>query len=456
MVKLVSICDTFCAIIVMLRRFRRFRNIITFVFLLILVVLYLVHLNNQRKWRKQKVDSFCSSYHYNKDISGSLVLKSSFKESVFNELPKWSSVDNLFIYTARSRNKYVELLAIVPNKPMPFVENLYCSDNLDGMSRSVKIQKLLDAHQFAYGVAYLFCPTNRTHQVENVTIFHPEKRGQVTIPIYNIVERHNRSVVCVRPLFGPFNDSKSLIEFIAFYYANDITDFVFFNLDITPIIKDLLRQLKNVKINVYEWNLNWSAIQNTLAGAQNAAIRFCLDHFPDSIVVHVDLDEYMKPVVTNNLNQFLIQKKIDAQHTAAVIVRSIMFCEEYNTNLSNGSSIRAMVDVRRQYNSWHWNKKSKVVYLRPDKIIDASIHYVWSTAINYKIEEIGDDELIVYHYRSCCGNHKQYMFSFDIFNRELDLGVFHPLEDSTVIDQTMLTFRGKMLKFLHFNVENYD
>lgn len=424
--------------------------------LLLFVVIYLVYVNNDRKWRKQNLKLICSSYQQKNKTSDKLVLKHSINESVFKDLPEWSSMDNLFIYTARSRNKYVELLAIVPNKLSPFVGILKCSDNLNETLRSVEIRPLLDAHKFKNAAAYLYCPTDRTDQVHNVTIILPRKQQQFTIPIYNAVERHNRTVICVRPLFGPFDDSKSLIEFISYYYANNITDFVFFNLNITSAINDLFQHLINVKINVYKWNLNPRAINNTLSGGQVNAIRFCLDHFPDSIVIHVDLDEYMKPVATNNLNQFLIQKKLDAQHTSALIVRSILFCEEYNENLSNRSSIRAMVDVRRQSNSWHWNKKSKVVYLRPDKVIDASVHYVWSTEVNYKIEEIDVDELIVNHYRLCCGNHKQYMFSFDIFNRELDLGEFHPLEDTIVIDRTMLKFKEKMLEFLHCNVKNYE
>ena len=432
-----------------------------------------------QKWRQTKIITFCDQFDidYFDESKTKLNYSSKFKpdQLVLKPYPKWTSIQDLSILTARqvfnnNRQSLIELLSIIPNQLVPFEPSLTCSDNLNSTRRITTLRPLLDAHHFKYGVAYIYCPIEgNSTGIDSVLVENPLTNEQLKVTIHQpISENHSRPIVCVRPLFGPFTDSKSIIEFIAYYQANDIRDFVFFDQNVDESVIRLLTSLRNVTINIYKWNLTPYVLYNTLANGQMAAIRFCLDQFPKSTIIHVDLDEYVRVSTpgSQNLNQYLQLKTARNLKLSALIVRSTMFCEEHNRSSNkNRSDLKTLTNIKRQSTSWHWNKKSKVIYLRRS-IVDVGIHYVWSIdSIEHHrflplegkfwdyVEEVNDNELIINHYRECCNNLKQYMISLDILGRELDLVEYHPLEDTIIEDRSILKYANRMRSFIEFNVK---
>lgn len=319
------------------------------------------------------------------------------------------------------------------------------------------IKLLKDSHGTELTAAEIICPLATTHLVTSY--------GQVALNSLYLVKhdhanRNQDPVVCVRPLFGPFNDTLSLIQFLAFYKSQGINNFIFFNLAIEANVRKLLNNVVSVHIQVFDWDLTNETLDHIASHGQINAIKFCLDLFPNQPVIHVDIDEFLTTGDCSvTIRQFIADYMTTNPDKVALIIKNVLFCDQFNSNQIDSDQFEVLRNFNRQKHFWHWNKKSKVIYLTPKMITDPGIHYVWGldrnlikNFYNY-VQELDGISMRLHHYRDCCvKDTSQVLISYDVFGRELDLIRFHPLEDAIVRDDTLQCWAKEMRHFVNENV----
>jgi len=136
-------------------------------------------------------------------------------------------------------------------------------------------------------------------------------------------------------------------------------------------------------------------------------IQDCVLRYPNSIQIHVNIDEFVTTRYFSNLTS-AINFKIDLNKDAsATIIPSVLFCEELN---SNSSGIPILSHSLREIEPWPYYDKSKVIVLRPKCLDVLGIHFVYrnnakTCSVDTKI--ILDQDLLIFHFRSCEINDKR-------------------------------------------------
>lgn len=174
------------------------------------------------------------------------------------------------------------------------------------------IEVLPEHHNQKLSAAFINCLWFQSSVPESITIQVTDSTAvgaPVTIDVQNtryasISETFglNQPIVCVRPLFGPYSDTRSLIEFISYYSINGINNFIFFNYSIAPSVLKLLSSLTSVNIVILPWSLSPSIARNIHEIGQLASVHFCIKAFPLNPIVVVDIDEFM--VVRGTVDEF--------------------------------------------------------------------------------------------------------------------------------------------------------
>lgn len=237
--------------------------------------------------------------------------------------------------------------------------------------------------------------------------------------------------VCVRPLFGSIN-VLNLLEFIAYYQTNGVTNVVFYYYDTANLTEDssinktafrtthflnFVASISNVKL--HRFILPEMLEKSVHSGAQIATIHDCLLRYPNSVQIHVDIDEFVS--VEGNwpsIRQWIDDQLENSIKFVSLYIASVLHCHEFNFSnstyyefvyskckpfndmaslrqcnhksvqmknhfykLLSGESVKQALilpnNVNCQETTWPHEMRSKVILLRPQLVQHMGIHNVW-------------------------------------------------------------------------------
>lgn len=310
----------------------------------------------------------------------------------------------------------------------------------------------------------------------------------------NTVHFYEKSLaICVRPLFGPFDDLGKLIQFISYYHMMGITQFNFYSLSISPQVRKYLMGLnarRESRIGgtlprfiIHDWNLPTGNTSELWDYGTLAALNDCLlSNINQHFVIFVDIDEFIVPQqnrVTHAQNGDGYETKnpslweiIDAYNrtgTFQYLVRNTFFCKEFcnkaqpkgtkkltppsdkelppeiihfpENSTSESLKLPIFECTIRTKRIWHPALRTKFI-VNPRQVLAVGHHLV-TKYINKKTDfrftpgysvQVNPNVAIMYHYRECAS----------ISSKK------HPVLDRIrEEDRTMLRFQGKVLDHMH-------
>lgn len=266
--------------------------------------------------------------------------------------------------------------------------------------------------------------------------------------------------VCIRPLYGNIS-AINLLEFIAYYKLNGVNRIVIYNSIDTRFISDQTRQLFDLLSSVQTVEVMPFVIPNNdelrpiiHANGQLTAIHDCLYRFADHIQIHIDFDEFLISYKYKTIRQFLLTEEIS--RSSALVIPTVLFCNEYNPHLVNRSDGLLIANFNRQKTVWPHEIRSKVIVIRPPMISQMGIHTVWKLSSvgghhkSYPIQYLKADQTLIYHYRKCCDITQPYFANFMNFIN------FETIDDYIVKDEAMNRFIISVKRFIDYYIQIID
>ncbi|XP_075675952.1 uncharacterized protein LOC142644963 [Dermatophagoides pteronyssinus] len=243
---------------------------------------------------------------------------------------------------------------------------LYCymkkNDNNKIIITKAKLQCLPEHHDYLYTAAIITClppppPSSSSSLFESnfdsVIITDNNLNKQTKwLPINKQKTNSTtiQSVVCVRPLFDSIN-LFNLFEFIEYYYNQDFDRIILYyyeNDNFNEKAKNLLSYMNETMSNMVKLKsillpeFIWKQIHS---GGQLLTINDCLYQYPNSIQLHVDIDEFVSFANDNNdekmKNNITIMKMIkkywfkSQTSYIALYIDNLLHCHEFNLAYSN-------------------------------------------------------------------------------------------------------------------------
>ncbi len=262
-------------------------------------------------------------------------------------------------------------------------------------------------------------------------------------------KRNQELVVCIRPLYGPFSSLSSILEFIAYYRANGINKFIFYDLSITSIIRSLLESMPFVELLPFHLPIDSIDIH---AEGQIVAINDCLLRSSPNTVILVDIDELIITKKFRDIKTY-VDFKIKNESTGALVIPNVMVCDQFETNKNVEQFPRIFYALERQTFKWQHRDRSKLIILKPLSVAELGIHTIWLWNNNSGVysENVDESEAMLFHYRSCC-------MVWQPFYTNSFTGIrlfFLAYNDKTVIDKSVLKFKNKIISFLKEYI-NFD
>ena len=268
--------------------------------------------------------------------------------------------------------------------------------------------------------------------------------------IINNIDGQKSLVVCVRPLFGQSISAAKILEFIAYYKVNRIDRIIFYELDISLQIRQLLLSIPSVQLLSYSLPIDSSDIH---ADGQIAAINDCVLRSSNSFVIHVDIDEL---IVTSNkfadIKQF-VEHRAQNHTIGALIIPNVMICDEFN---HDQRFPRILTHTVRQTTKWELRDRSKAIILKPLSVEDLGIHTIWNWNDYSFNDYIDESDASLFHYRSCCR-------VWQPFYRIKFLGLtlfFLSRDDNIINDLSVRKYENKVMNFfknyVNFNVSQLN
>ena len=261
-------------------------------------------------------------------------------------------------------------------------------------------------------------------------------------------------VVCVRPLYGNIS-AINLLEFIAYYRLNGINRFVLYNSipdshmsNRTKQLFDLLSSLEFVDVLPFYLPNNQESRPTIHAKGQLIAIHDCLYRFVDGIQIHVDFDEFIITYNYRTIKDFLLSKEVS--HSSALVVPTVLFCNEFNYNTSKRYGSLLISNFNRQKTVWPHEIRSKVIIMRPALISQMGIHNVWKLSPFYRQQKSHpilyskSNQILIYHYRKCCDIIQPYFTNFIHFRT---------INDYIIRDDSMKPYIKRVKQFIDRYVE---
>ena len=220
--------------------------------------------------------------------------------------------------------------------------------------------------------------------------------------------------VCVRPLYGPFNDSKSLIQFLIYYkLVLNIDKFYFYEFALTLNIKKILQELRilGLEIELLKWNLptgNWDELWDfgSLASLNDCLYRTLVDGF--NYTLFVDIDEFIVPRVKEDMIKDIYSKTLKQKRGIlgdAVMVLNGFFCSDFkndkSTSLNTNEILPIFKYIKREGRLWPPKERSKLI-IQPSYVISVGHHMVHKF-VNSKLKNHPSPKTLsaLHHYRLC-------------------------------------------------------
>lgn len=325
----------------------------------------------------------------------------------------------------------------------------------------------------------------------------------------NISFRKNSLAICVRPLFGPFDDLEKLIQFISFYHLMGITRFNLYAMSISPRVrkyllklieqmdkeatKDEMRELP--RIILYNWNVPTGNVSELWDYGTLASLNDCLfSNIDQEFVVFVDVDEFIVPQNGRVPKSSILDDShdyIDDAHTTSLwtvidsynrsktfqyLIRNTFFCHEFCEKNKNDSS-NSNMNLLNQLTKTPKSEMTPIIpasftetdsldeYLRSMPIFRCSVRTkrVWNSALRSKYIVNPREVLAVGHHIVTkyvtkvdfrfSGNSVQVDPNIAILNHYRECASIssrkHPiLTRVRETDKTMLMFRRKLIEYL--------
>jgi hypothetical protein len=253
------------------------------------------------------------------------------------------------------------------------------------------------------------------------------------------------TVICIRPLFGPYSSLSAVIEFFAYYRANGIYRFVFYDFDIGENVKNFINSFEFNQIIPFK--LSFPPLKIHAMG-QIAALNDCLLRFSNSPIIFVDIDEFIMIRGPNKTSiQSLINENMNDRRISNLVINNRFFCRQFQTD---NRFPRILHQNKLQKSYWQPGKRSKLIILRPNTVVDIWIHKVYVTTNGFYSKELSDSEILLYHYRSCCD------ISQELVHLEHHQLYFKSFRDEFIEDNQMLKFKLEINEFIDKYVEKFS
>ena len=148
-------------------------------------------------------------------------------------------------------------------------------------------------------------------------------------------------MVCVWPLFNNYSLVKNLLEFIAYYRVNGADRFVFYVESATDQVLQLLSSMSTF-VDLYPWILKNGWKKDASYKDQITATDDCLYRHRRSVVILVDVDEFMVPFNHPTLKSLIFDEYRDS---AVLSVNNVFFCCQFN-----GENLKDFPRILNQFN----------------------------------------------------------------------------------------------------------
>ena len=284
------------------------------------------------------------------------------------------------------------------------------------------------------------CYPNNTKEwrIPHSVSFVPRKRSDY---IHKLMKIHQfkttfnpkRSIACIKPMYGPFNDTEAISQFITYYKeVMKVDHFVFYYISLSENVKKLFKKFTDL-------GLSLEIIYHYAPGGENEALHDhgqivqsidCSLSNMDGLSVHVDLDEF---IVTKQKDLSLVQlynktllenkKKYDNKGHAVLVSHTLfMPLSENQRKLSNLPII--LRSFNKSISVQNPIARSKMI-VDPRTAVDLQVHYV-PEFINKEYKQIicPIEIAVMHHYRST----------------KVDIG-----EEGTERNTDMLKYKDKIL-----------
>lgn len=257
-------------------------------------------------------------------------------------------------------------------------------------------------------------------------------------------EKSEKSLsICVRPLFGPFDDIDKLTEFISYYHVFGITHFNFYSISISPRVRKYLEGLQQrwkerntfPRFILRDWNLPTGNTSELWDYGALAALNDCLlSNMNKDYIVFVDIDEFIVP--RNGISSlWTIISSYNTSTTFQYTIRNTFYCHEFCTNnslnISSGSmstqagpdiphlltisghgeapfakSLSVFRCVIRTKRIWNAALRSKFI-VNPRQVLAVGHHLVTKFVkkadprFSSNTVQVNPDIAVLHHYREC-------------------------------------------------------
>ncbi|XP_066951094.1 uncharacterized protein [Macrobrachium rosenbergii] len=253
--------------------------------------------------------------------------------------------------------------------------------------------------------------------------------------------KDNSSAVCVRALFGPYDDVSGIAQFVSYYNSVlNVSHFYFYDLAIAPQVHELIESYRDLGLafEVFPWNLptsEWEELwdMGSLISLNDCVYRSSGKH---SFVAVVDLDEFIVPKKTFRSLEELYRNVLNfrkGNHGDAVLFSNVFFCldfKEPSSPTNKNESFPIFKYTRRESRLWPPKTRSKMLVV-PEAVVTVGHHmvhgFVSKTLTNRSSSKLF---AVLHHYRVC---------------EDIHLGMFgtgkEVLGESTVRDLSMLQYK---------------
>ena len=240
------------------------------------------------------------------------------------------------------------------------------------------------------------------------------------IRVQNLNKYKNTTTICVRPLYGPYNDKLLIAQFIIYYHRIlSINNFIFYDMSITNSIRQLIERLHNYGINIdlLSWNLPTGNITELWDFGTLTALNDCVYRSVGKYVIVVDLDEFV--VVQNKKIQHVGQLYQDVLENKkgkigdAVLFLNRFFCYEYASSMSNFSYKNSLSTQRTvkflpilelsegERRLWPPRQRSKMLLFSNSVVAIGHHHVLQFIDDSYKNIPSPQSLAVMQHYRKC-------------------------------------------------------
>ncbi|CAN7999392.1 unnamed protein product, partial [Ixodes hexagonus] len=273
-------------------------------------------------------------------------------------------------------------------------------------------------HGLPYAVAFFMCPVKLPSEVTDRPTVRVAlgSHWNMTRPKWIKVHKTGNSSlkfcsVCVRPMYGKFNQLSLLTEFIGYYASMGISRFDFYLYDLSKEAALLLSRLKGhsgATIQLHKWDLSINESQIFQYG-QLAAIQDCIyrSRFLSEYVINVDFDEFLVPKKKRTIPEALLtlEAAVGKNVLGSVIIQNQFFCTEYPHNsalVRQMPPLLSLIQNVREAIPWKHNVRSKYI-TRPNSTVAGGVHFVWEHQPGVRQHWVPVDDIALHHYRTCCG-----------------------------------------------------